>query len=189
MKILEKIFFKKVLLIAFFIPAFCFGQKPAFGIKLGLAVSNSTIKSIYAVTYNHSSRTGLLGGIYADIPHSNLIFRPGVEIVSKGRKESGFPVVFTFVDFPVSILYKTDFSNGRLLAGGGPSIGFPISDYYGNYLLKTEFGINGMIGYEVPIGFSVNLNYSYGLSNASNNKELYRKISNRYLGITFGYTF
>lgn len=65
----------------------------------------------------------------------------------------------------------------------------PIRDYYTTYSLKPEFGVNGLIGYELAIGFSLNLNYNYGLSNASKDKQYVTKISNHYLGVTLGYSF
>jgi hypothetical protein len=193
-----KCFLINFLLITFFITEFSFGQKPVIGIKLGLALSNATINQngTGPSTFKTSGRTGALGGIYLDVPLSKeLIFRPGVEVVSKGVREKDdyssfdYPVIFTYIDFPLNILYKKNYTNGHLIAGGGPVIGFPVSDYNGGYPLKTEFSINGLIGYELAIGFSLNLNYTYGLSNASRNKQIISKISNRYLGITVGYTF
>ena len=177
---------------------FSFGQKPAIGIRAGLAFSNTTINSTdMAANFNHSTRTSILGGIYLDVPSGkSVIFRPGVEIISKGvrRKYNDtynyeYPLKFTFIDFPINILYKINFSEGHLIAGGGPVIGIPINDEFSQYSLKTEFSINGIVGYVIPIGFSLNLNYTYGLSNANKDNQFISKISNRYLGITVGYTF
>jgi len=188
-----KYFLINFLLITFFITKFSFGQKPVFGIKVGIALANATIKP-NPYTSKTSTRTGALGGIYLDVPlRKELIFRPGVEVVSKGVRQndgySTYPILFTFIDFPLNILYKKNYTHGHLIAGGGPVIGVPIRDYFGAYPLKTEFSVNGLIGYEFAIGFSLNLNYTYGLSNASKNKQLISKISNRYLGITVGYSF
>jgi len=173
--------------------------KPVFGIKAGLALSNATINQTDTNSnpLKTSPRTGVLGGIYVDVPlGKELIFRPEADIVSKGIREkydysssSDYPVIFTYIDFPLNIFYKKNYTNGHLIAGGGPVIGIPLKDYYSIYPLKTEFSINGLIGYELAIGFSLNLNYTYGLSNASSNKQLISKISNRYLGITVGYSF
>jgi len=199
MNSLIKYFLKKILLITLLTPLFCCSQKPVFGIKLGLALSNSTIE--YANPGNDNSskpstRTGVLGGVYVDIPAAKkLIMRPGVEVVTKGAvlNEYGYrdhySLRFTYVDFPINILYKANFIKGHLLAGGGPSIGVPIKEPYSTYQLKTEFGINGLIGYEIPIGLSLNLNYNHGLSNASKSNDYVKKISNHYLGITVGYSF
>ena len=193
-----KCFLINLLLITFLLTEFSLGQKPVFGIKIGLALSNATIDQTGGVpsSLKTTTRTGILGGIYLDVPlKKGLIFRTGAEIVSKGVREkydyssSDYPVIFTYIDFPLNILYKKNYTNGHLIAGGGPVIGFPVSDYNGGYPLKTEFSINGLIGYELAIGFSLNLNYTYGLSNASKDKEFISKISNRYLGITVGYSF
>ena len=186
--------FRSFLLIIVFAPFFCRSQKPTVGIKLGLALSNVTLTPDNPP--NTSTRKGILGGVYLNIPSGKkIIIRPGIEVVSKGAVLDGdsyrdrYSMRFTYVDFPINILYKTSSIKGHLLAGGGPSIGVPIKDFYSSYNLKTEFGVNGLIGYEVPIGVSLNLNYNYGLSNASKGGEPGGKISNRYLGITIGYSF
>jgi Outer membrane protein beta-barrel domain len=195
-----KYLFINFLLITFFITKFSFGQKPVFGIKAGIAFANATINQSGTGTSpsKTSARTGALGGIYLDVPlRKELIFRPGAEVVSKGARQKDdyssydYPIIFTYIDFPLNILYKKKFTHGYLLAGGGPVIGVPIKDYYGyySYPLKTEFSVNGLIGYETAIGFSLNLNYTYGLSNASKDKQIISKISNRYLGIALGYSF
>lgn len=187
------------LILTFFITHFSFGQKPTIGIKAGLVFSNATISSISPDTYFKTlGKTSVLGGAYLNVPSGKkLIFRPGAEIVSKGGKEGydgnygnySYPIKFTFVDFPINILYKINCTNGYLLAGGGPVIGVPIRDEFSQYALKTEFSINGVIGYEIPIGASINLNYTYGLNNVNKDNQFISKISNRYLGITIGYTF
>lgn len=193
-----KYFLINFLLITIFITKFSFGQKPVIGIKAGIAFSNATIRPAGMGTSvpKTSIRVGILGGIYLNVPSGKeLIFRPGIEIVSKGTRQKDdyssydYPVIFTFLDFPINILYKTNNTKGFLIAGGGPVIGVPIKDYYTQYPLKTEIGINGLIGYELAIGFSLNFNYTFGISNASKNKQIYSKISNRYLGITLGYSF
>ncbi len=193
-----KYFSINFLLITIFITQFSFGQKTVIGIKAGIALSNATIRPAGMGTSvpKTSTRVGILGGVYLDVPSGKeLIFRPGIEIVSKGTRQKDayssydYPVIFTFLDFPLNILYKKNYTNGHLIAGGGPVIGVPVRDYYSQYPLKTEIGINGLIGYELPIGFSLNFNYNYGLSNASKDKQIISKISNRYLGITLGYSF
>ena len=186
-------YLKSSLLITLFIAKFSFGQKPVIGIKAGLALSNATIKPAnpdpYNPTVKTSTRIGVLGGVYVDIPSGKrIIFRPGIEVVSKGTIVD-YPILFTYVDFPLSILYKIKYATGHFVAGGGPSIGVPITDSYSSYPLKTEFGVNGLIGYQLPIGFSLNLNYNYGLTDANKNNQFISKISNRYLGITVGYSF
>lgn len=184
-------------IIVFFITPHSFGQKPTIGIKLGLSFPNATINQTEGQpNWKTSPRTSVLGGVYLNVPSGKkLIFRPGAEIVSKGFRHRdefssfAYPEIFTSIDFPINILYKINFTNGALMAGGGPVIGVPISEPLSQYPLKTEFSVNGLVGYEIAIGFSLNINYTYGLSNASKDHQLINKISNRYLGITAGYTF
>jgi len=183
------------LLIALFITNSSFAQKPTFGLKLGVAVSHSTIDENTTEPNSGSSfnGVGILGGVYLDIPLANeVVLRPGAEIVSKGSSGNSryyyYPPRFTYLDIPLNILYKSNSSHGHLIAGGGPVLGIPFQPYYG-YTLKTDVGLNGIIGYEFSIGFSFNVNYCYGLNNVSKNKDIATKISTRYLGISVGYNF
>lgn len=191
---------KNILLSTLFITSFSFGQKPSFGIKAGLILSNATIEranfSGNNLRDNTTTRTSIAGGLYLNVPSGKkLIFRPGIEVVSKGARTKddyssiGYAIKFTYIEFPISFLYKINYTRGHLIIGGGPSIGVPIRDIYNEYPLKTEFGLNGLIGYELVSGFSLNLNYSHGLSNASKQSEYIKKISNRYAGIAVGYSF
>ena len=198
MSLLCKYFFVQFFILTIGLTKSSFGQKPVVGIKAGLAFSNVTINQTGMGTSSlkTSTRITVLGGVYLDVPSGKqLIFRPGIEIVSKGARikdtyaSYDYPLGFTFLDFPLNILYRKNYTKGHLVAGGGPVIGIPIRNYFGGYPLKTEFSINGLIGYELAIGFSLNLNYCYGISNASRDKQNYSKISNRYFGITAGYSF
>ncbi|MGH2563935.1 MAG: outer membrane beta-barrel protein [Ginsengibacter sp.] len=187
---------KYFLLTIFFASKISLAQKPAFGIKLGIDLSNATINYTEPSTEKYYTKVGFLGGVYADVfLRKELFFRPGAEIVLKGVRQKyegssyDLPITFTYVDFPLNIVYKNNSGKGHLMAGGGPVIGVPINHSYNGYPLKTEFSINGLIGFELPIGFSVNFNYTYGLNNVSSDNQFISKISNRYLGITAGYTF
>ena len=191
-------FFKYFLIFTFFITQCSFGQKPTIGIEFGLTLSNVTIDPVNVDdNFKTSGKTGVVGGAYLNVPSGKkLIFRPGAEIVGKGANQKfegaymyNYPIKFTYVDFPLNILYKINCAKGYFLAGGGPVIGVPVNREFSQYPLKTEFGVNGIVGYEIPIGASLNLNYTYGLNNVNKDNQFVSKISNRYLGITIGYTF
>ena len=193
-KYLPRVFFMAMLLIS----VVCPGQKLSFGTKAGVIFSNATIRDANAGDPDTrvTGRTGITGGFFASMAlGQKAIFRPGIEIVSKGVRNNynsngaSYGVPFTYVDVPLNVLYKINFSKGHLLVGGGPYIGFSVKDFYPIYPVKTDAGLNALTAYETSIGFSFNLNYSYGLSNASNNTDLYSKIMNRYFGITVGYLF
>ncbi len=198
MNLLCKCVFSNLFIFTLCISKFSFGQKPVVGIKAGIAFSNATINQNGAGTSSPktSTRITVLGGVYLDVSSGKqLIFRPELDIVSKGARVKDayasydYPLGFTFLDFPLNVLYRKNYTKGHLIAGGGPVIGIPIKDRFGGYPLKTEFSVNGLVGYELAIGFSLNLNYCYGLSNASKDKQNFSKISNRYFGITIGYSF
>ena len=193
MNLMSKFFVMNILLITIVSTKFSFGQKPVIGINLGIALSNSSIEYADPDGYRPktSTRTGAMGGVYLDFKSGDkMIIRPGIEVVSKGfRDENNYGIIYTFIDFPLSILYKINFTKAHIIIGGGPSIGVPIKDFYAIYSQKTEFSVNGLIGYELAMGPSINLNYTYGLSNASKNRDFLKKLSNRYLGITLGYSF
>jgi len=183
------------LFIHLFITNVSFAQKPVFGLKLGLAVSHSAIDENSTDPNSGSgiNGVGIIGGVYLDIPLANeVVFRPGAEIVSKGKNRINgyfyYPARFTYVDIPLNVFFKDNSSHGHLIAGGGPALGIPFRPTYG-YALKTDIGLNGIIGYEFPVGFSFNVNYCYGLNNISKNQDAAKKISTRYLGITAGYSF
>ncbi len=181
-------------IVSSLLSSFSFAQKPILGLKLGLAVSHPIIDQ-NAPEPNAGSSTngvGILGGIYLDIPvASEIVFRSGAEIVSKGSNRINsyyYPPRFTYLDIPLNVLYRSNSNHGHLITGGGPVLGIPFQPSYG-YTVKTDVGINGIIGYEFPIGFSCNINYCYGLLNVSKNKDLATKISTRYLGLSVGYSF
>lgn len=75
------------------------------------------------------------------------------------------------------------------MLGAGPVIGVSIDKSYSLYSTKTDFSINAMAGYEIEIGFSLNVNYTYGLTNLNIEDQTGLKYSNRYVGITVGYSF
>lgn len=197
MNSLPKYFLINFLIVPLILSNFSFAQKPTFGVKLGVALSSATINPANTDpgATSNVNRTGITGGICMDVPLTKeVVFRPGVEIVPKGGNERnnyvyyGYPLRFTYLDIPLQILYKKDNTGGHLITGGGPVFGLPIQNNYG-YSLNPDVGLNGLIGYELPIGFSFNLNYCYGLLNVSKNKQLASKISTRYFGITVGYSF
>ncbi len=172
--------------------SFC--QKPVIGIKAGIVFSDATIQTAMPddpYQPNYGGRTGVTGGVFVDIPvGKKWILRTGSEIVGKGVREAGnYSLPFSSIDFPLNFIYKSENAKGHLMMGTGPVICVPLNNQYSGYPRQTEIGLNGLVGYEFPIGASLNLNYCFGLTNASNHNQYISKISNRYFGITAGYTF
>ena len=169
------------------------------GLKAGFSFPN------FNASYADSSITSdtrrimsyILGGI-VNIPLSETFsIRTGLELVRKGaveitdsynytyRQRSSY----TFIDLPINLIYMNN-NKGGLLAGGGVVIGHTSGHGYSNiYPSPFDVGVNVLAGYELPIGFSIMLNYSQGLKNVSNNKSYMTNLKNNYFGLTVGYMF
>ena len=95
---------------------------------------------------------------------------------------------YNYFELPLNVLYKLPSNNSKYYLGGGLSPAIKTKDYYYGGLTKEfDLGINLSAAFKVPIGFSINLNYTYGLLNVSGFGT--SEIKNRYLGLTAGYEF
>ena len=194
----------KKLLVVFFLLANAqtFAQK--FGITGGLALPTYVaVGKTYRPGYSKSdittsSKIGIILGGFVDLALTKqLLFRPGIQLVTKGAVENntftnnGTPyrfteyINFTALDIPLNIIYKIKTGKGNLLLGGGVVPGI-LSDYRFDGL---DFGTNVLTGYELPNGISANITYTHGLKNVATNAFYYESLKNRHLGIVLGYTF
>lgn len=206
---------KKTVLLFFVIaiPALSFAQlqtligeetindKVRFGIKVGIAFSN--VQTTYSQTYNPGYekpgfKRGIIAGGYANIIlNKNFIFQPAILMINKGMEEknqySSYPTNLNYVELPLNLLYNSTSPKGSFFIGGGPALSYYTGEtlFYSGYneLKKLDFGINLLTGYEIPIGFSLNIHYTYGLPNVSGNKEYIPELKNRSIGLAIGYTF
>jgi len=94
-----------------------------------------------------------------------------------------------YLEIPLNIHYKAQTKRGIFLSGGGVSPAFILNNYYGNQIKQFDLGINILTSYLWPMGFSINLGYTYGLLNLSSNKSYISKIQNKYFSLTAGYEF
>lgn len=191
--------FCAIILFLFTINAY--GQpasKVKFEIKLGAAFAKSKIE--YTGTdypYNFNMKTGLVFGGYADfLVSKNIVFQPGLLYVRKGANVANQysynePLYFNYLEIPLNILYRPPSKKGMYFFGVGlsPALRLNNSYNYGNPLKTFDLGINILAGYQFPIGFSINLNYTYGILNVSENKEYISTIQNKYFSLTVGYEF
>jgi len=175
-----------------------FPQKPTFGIKAGAVFSNCNIE--YSDTFYTSTtktKTSFMAGIFVYIhAGKNFSFRPGIELVRKGTNEKNKNSIyssdrqFTYLDFPLNALYEIKCKNEKkILVGGGPVISYFLRNDEDYSLANIDIGANVMLGYEWPIGASVNLNYTGGLKNVSTAKNYMSKLKNYYFGLSVGYWF
>ena len=176
-------------------------NKIRVGIKAGIAVANCKVEYNTGTMPGNSkptSKLGAMGGGYAQILLSKKIcFQPELLLVGKGMKENNqyysYRTDLNYLELPLNLLYKPPAPGGSFFIGGGPAPAVYIGEnvfYSGyHYFKKFDFGINILTGYELPIGFSINLHYTHGLLNISQNKTDVPVTRNRCFGLCVGYTF
>ena len=176
-------------------------DKIKFGIKAGVAIANAKVEYNTTTRPDNGkpkSKLGAMAGVFARMAFgNNACFQPELLMVGKSMKENNQGYFYrndlTYLELPLNILYKPSGSKGSFFIGGGPAPAFYIGEnvFYSGYqsVKKFDVGINVLSGYELPIGFSINLNYTHGLLNISENKVDVPVIKNRSFGLTVGYTF
>lgn len=174
-------------------------DKIKFGIKGGVAIANTKIEyNTTTMPGNNkpTSKLGALGGVFVRMAlGNNACFQPELLMVGKGMKERNqyysYRTDLTYLELPLNILYKPSGSKGSFFIGGGPAPAFYIGEnvfYSGlQYFKKFDFGINILTGYELPIGFSINLHDTHELQNISMNKTEVPVTQNRCFGLRSGY--
>lgn len=191
-------------MVAIFFAIIAFGQnqptsekKVRFGIKAGVTVAKTQFENKWNPT-DYSFKTGGFFGVFIRKSlNKSVYFQPELLLVNKGAKEKhedyNYRVDLTYLELPLNLLYKSSDSKGGFFIGGGPAPSVFIGDnifYFGDQNAKSfDFGINILTGYELPIGFSINLNYTHGLLNLTSDKEHVPTIRNRSFGLTLGYLF
>ncbi len=179
-----------IILVLFSLNVFSQPLKVKVGIKAGISFANSKIVSQGNYPSIVPNRAGLTAGGFLNIyPGKNLMIQPAVMFVSKGgRYYDGLRM--GYLEIPINVLYKPASQKGTYFFGGGFSPAFELNgDYYGYQpdMKKFDLGINVLAGYVFPIGFSINLGYTHGILDISN-EETY-SLRNRYFAITAGYEF
>lgn len=167
-------------------------------------------------------------GVVVDIPVApDFYFQPGLLYTTKGAKSQdqflginmSAEYNLTYVELPLSLLYKPVLGNGKLLLGFGPYAAYGIGGkvkyemnniatdekiVYGNeyssliandlkYFKALDFGANLFFGYQVASGVSLQMNAQLGLVkiNADNTLVTNGKteLKNTGFGLSLGYSF
>lgn len=180
--------------VACMLPHKLYGQPSGFGVKAGIAFSN--IKLVDATQYpdpKPKGKVGFIVGVFSSIPISDHFhFRPEVNFIEKGYiVNKTYPEPLPYLDFPLNLLLRFKAGKGHYYIGTGPEIGVSLKR---NYLYNepptnVDIGINGLVGYQSAIGFSFDLNYTHGFSKIESPGSFDQKFTNRYFGITLGYSF
>ena len=161
----------------------------SFGFKAGVNFQNLTGKDVNGDKLNNKLKAGLALGVNAQIPvATDFYIQPGVEFNQKGAKsnDGNYTTSLSYIDIPVSLVYKPMLGTGRLILGFGPYVGFgvggkvkgggstadvkfdndiTISDFNtGNaYFKRMDAGANFLAGYEMSSKLSLQLNAQLGL--------------------------
>lgn len=221
---MKKIFFSAALVLAgAFITATAqstsTGSKISVGIRAGVNLQNINGRDFNDSKLENKLVPRLQGGIVVDIPLADQFYiQPGVLFSGKGAKENGSDnnVNVSYIDVPLTFLFKPLLGNGHLLLGVGPYVGFAVAgkvtDPNDNketikfkntitaaeaitdpYLRRMDAGANLLFGYELSNNLSIQLNSQLGLAKinpeiegVSNNNTVLR---NTGFGLSLGYRF
>jgi hypothetical protein len=115
-------------------------------------------------------------------------------------------VYISYLEMPLNLLYYSSIGKGNFFFGGGPYVAVGLNGktkviynekeveeldiLFGKEpgtIKKTDYGVQGLIGYKLGYGSYIKLFYSHGMANLSNVPV--ESIKNRNFGVSFGYFF
>lgn len=199
----------------------------SFGLRGGVNLQNINGKDIDGdkLTLGLVPRFNL--GVVAGIPIApDFYFQPGLFFTTKGAKskdqflgmDMSVEYNLTYIEMPLSFLYKPVLGDGHFFLGFGPYLAYGIggkakfninnvsteekieftNEYEGlnpydwKYFKPFDFGGNLFFGYELKSGISLQLNTQMGLAKINaDNKTLSGKseFRNTGFGLSLGYNF
>lgn len=221
---MKKIFFSTALILSgAFITASAQSTSSSsgigFGIRAGVNLQNINGKDGNGDKLENKLVPRFQGGVTVDIPLADQFYiQPGVLFSGKGAKEKGTDnnVSLSYIDVPVTFLFKPMLGTGHLLLGAGPYVGFGIAgnveDENENerkvkfenevtlaqamtepYFRRLDAGANLLVGYEMSSKLSIQLNAQLGM--AKINPEITDLNDNKWalrntgFGLSLGYRF
>jgi len=199
---LKQLLFGGLLLATFSVAAVpANAQAGRFGINAGVNFANINGKDVEGTKL----KTGFQAGVTYDIGLADeFVLQPGVSYVQNGTKLDAFnsKLHLNYIQVPVTFQYQPALGTGNLLLGVGPYVGFGVgkvkgslfddkvsskSDWDDAGLKKVDAGGKLLVGYQLGMGLSFNLNANLGLANLSDDKDA--KFHNTSFGVTVGYKF
>jgi hypothetical protein len=195
------------------------GSGVSFGIRAGVNLQNINGKDGNGDKLENKLVPRFQGGVVVDIPLADQFYiQPGVLFSGKGAKEKGTDnnVSISYIDVPVTFLFKPMLGTGHMLLGVGPYVGFGIAgnveDENENetkikfenevtliqaatdpYFRRLDAGANLLVGYEMSSKLSIQLNAQLGM--AKINPEITDLNDNKWalrntgFGLSLGYRF
>jgi len=198
---------KKIFLSVVTVMGFAIISQAQFkvGIKAGgnLSNQNSNVASGTKLISKDAFR-GYHAGLVGDVQvFHNLYLQPQLLYTQKGAKYTtavggqGTKLTMRSIDMPVNVLYKMEMPFGKLIAGGGPVVGYGFGGkmeqngqtkklYSGDMKDWKRFDIsaNAIAGVEFKNGIFTTVNYQVGLMDI--NKSAVNS-KNRSVSVSVGY--
>lgn len=191
----------------------------SFGIRAGVNLQNINGKDGNGDKLENKLVPRFQGGVVVDIPLADQFYiQPGVLFSGKGAKEkdTDLNVSLSYIDVPVTFLFKPVLGTGRMLLGVGPYVGFGIAGNVEDdneneekvkfenevtllqattdpYFRRLDAGANLLVGYEMSSKLSIQLNAQLGM--AKINPEITDLNDNKWalrntgFGLSLGYRF
>lgn len=206
------LFMKKILLLlcCVFAASAVFAQLPTFGVRGGLSFANFAVSDGTRSSTASTVNTFALG-VFADFKTgTNFSIQPGISYAGKGSVGADAKTGTTadiktyYLQIPINIVYHFPAAFGHVYLGAGPYAGIALSGkakgrysstlnediHFGDGpddFKRTDFGLNGIGGFEFEGGFIIGINYDLGLSSIVHLDPI--TIKNRVFGISAGYKF
>ena len=191
----------------------------SFGVRAGVNFQNINGRSFTDSKLENKLVPRFQAGVVADVPLADDFYlQPGLLYSGKGTKFKGSNDVLniSYLDVPVTFLYKPVLGKGKMMLGVGPYVGFALNGKVsqedgdkstvkfkntitasealsGNYLRRMDAGANLLFGYEMSSRLSLQLNAQLGLQKinpviegVNNDNTIYR---NTGFGLSVGYRF
>lgn len=191
----------------------------SFGVRAGISFQNINGRDAGDNKLENKLVPRFQGGVNLELPLADDFYlQPGVLFAAKGTefKGSNTNLNLSYIEVPVTFLFKPSVGANKLVMGLGPYVGFGIAGSTkaenGNrssvkfknsitigealadpYYRSLDAGANLLFGYEFTSHLSLQLNAQLGLAKINpeieginNNKTIYR---NTGFGLSFGYRF
>ncbi len=198
--------------------------RPSFGVLAGSSLQAMTGKNFSGDRLENGVIPGFHAGVNYQLPlFSEFYIQPGLFFSSRGTRDNDYPekrkIRISYLEVPLSFLYKTRLPDGYFFAGIGPyaayglagkalyesgaadrktdiefkdvlSAGDPLS---GTYFKRVDAGGSLFVGYEMIRGLSLQLHVQAGLTNISPRNEIAPNsealLRNLGAGLSLGFRF
>ena len=172
----------------------------SFGIRAGVNFQNLNGKTEDGDKLENDLKVGLNAGVTADIPvvAPDYFVQTGLLFSSKGAKieNTDTKLKLSYLEVPITFLYKPTLGQSRLLLGVGPYLGYALGGKFDDNdvsfdddFKRFDAGGNLLFGVQFTENLSAQLNAQLGLVNISQFDEGDATVKNTGFGISLGYHF